>query len=104
MACCRRNRRIGSVCSRSGDMRKLKAGLEIFRNFSADRWFTRKPPRDAPEVPVPPLKDDEWHCMTVLPYLVDHYYDDSTEDTSNVQFYTEHQLNGMSSTFKCRLV
>lgn len=61
------------------------------------RWFNRKPPRDEPEVPIPPLKDDEWHSMTVLPYLEDHYYDDSTEDASNVQFYTEHQLNGMIS-------
>lgn len=58
------------------------------------RWFTRKPPRDLHEVPIPPLKDDEWHCMTVLPYLVDHYYDDSAEDPNNVQYFTEHQLNG----------
>lgn len=35
--------------------------------------------------------------MTVLPYLVDHYYDDSSEDANNVQFYTERQLNGMIS-------
>lgn len=43
---------------------------------------------------MPPLKDDEWHCMTVLPYLFDHFYD-STEDANNVQYFTERQLNGM---------
>lgn len=58
-------------------------------------WFTRKPPRDAVEVPIPPLKGDEFHCMTVLPYLVDHYFDDSSDDGNNVQFYTERELNGM---------
>ncbi|XP_060528996.1 serine/threonine-protein kinase STK11 isoform X2 [Cylas formicarius] len=39
-------------------------------------WFIRKPPTIGYEVPIPPLKNDEWHNMTVLPYLIDHYYDD----------------------------
>lgn len=31
--------------------------------------------------------------MTVLPYLVDHYYESRSED-GDIQYFTEHQLNG----------
>lgn len=55
-------------------------------------WCNRKPARDSVEVPIPPLRDDEWHNMTVLPYLVDHYYESRSED-GDIQYFTEHQLN-----------
>ncbi|EFA10720.1 polarization-related protein LKB1 [Tribolium castaneum] len=55
-------------------------------------WFSRRPPVTAPPVPIPPLRNDEFHCMTVLPYLFDHYYD--TSDTANnVEYFTERELN-----------
>lgn len=54
-------------------------------------WFIRKPPRTLEEVPVPPLRGDEHHSMTVLPYLMYyHYGDDSPHST---QYITERQLN-----------
>lgn len=56
------------------------------------RWFNRKPPYDSVEVPIPPLKKDEDHNMTVLPYLVDHYYE--THSDEDIQYFTERQLNG----------
>lgn len=31
--------------------------------------------------------------MTVLPYLIDHYYDDNMDNVST-QYFTEHELNG----------
>lgn len=58
------------------------------------RWCNRKPPRDSVEVPIPPLKSDEWHCMTVLPYLVEHYYDTHSSEDGDIQYFTERQLNG----------
>ncbi|KAJ8981303.1 hypothetical protein NQ317_004040 [Molorchus minor] len=58
-------------------------------------WFTRRPPQIGTEVPIPPLRGDEWHNMTVLPYLIDHYYDDPSEDVNGVQYFTEHELNGV---------
>lgn len=46
-------------------------------------------------MPIPPLKGDEWHCMTVLPYLMDHYYEENTnQGIDPVEYITEHELNG----------
>ncbi|XP_019870588.1 serine/threonine-protein kinase STK11 isoform X2 [Aethina tumida] len=55
-------------------------------------WFNKKPPKTGQMVPIPPLKGDEWHNMTTIPYLMDHYYDLS-ENVEDEKFYTEHQLN-----------
>lgn len=63
------------------------------------RWFTRKPPQIEIQVPIPPLRGDEWHNMTVLPYLVDHYYDDPNEEVNGTQYFTEHELNGNDHLF-----
>lgn len=52
-------------------------------------WFVRKPPRNEAEVKVPPLRGDEFHSMTVLPYLYDYHYGPIT--ASN-QFITERQI------------
>ncbi|CAH1375721.1 hypothetical protein MTP99_017128 [Tenebrio molitor] len=55
-------------------------------------WFSRRPPQNATPVPIPPLRNDEFHCMTVLPYLFDHYYDTS-DAANNHQYFTERELN-----------
>ncbi|KAG8233462.1 hypothetical protein J437_LFUL013749 [Ladona fulva] len=39
-------------------------------------WFMRKPPRSLEWVPVPPLRGNELHTMTVLPYLHQYHYRD----------------------------
>ncbi|XP_074031575.1 lkb1/serine/threonine kinase 11 isoform X1 [Leptinotarsa decemlineata] len=56
-------------------------------------WCSRRPPKTNVRVPVPPLKGDEWHNMTVLPYLVDHYYEDLGDSLNDAQYFTEHELN-----------
>lgn len=54
-------------------------------------WFVRKPPRTLEQVPIPPLRGDEQHSMTVLPYLMlDNYGEDSS---NSIEYYTERQLN-----------
>ncbi|KAJ1531685.1 hypothetical protein ONE63_000354 [Megalurothrips usitatus] len=55
-------------------------------------WFLRKPSQTLEQVPVPPLRGDELHNMTVLPYLMDFHY---VEDSASVQpqYYTEHERN-----------
>lgn len=57
------------------------------------QWVTRKPPITRVDVPIPPLKGDEWHNITVLPYLIDHYYTSSNEYLNDDEFYTERELN-----------
>ncbi|KAK9718441.1 Protein kinase domain [Popillia japonica] len=65
-------------------------------------WFLQRPPRLGEEVPIPPLRGDELHSMTVLPYLIEHYYlpyliehyyDCHSEAGSDIQFITERDLN-----------
>lgn len=56
-------------------------------------WCIRKPSRDSIRVPIPPLKGDEWHNMTVLPYLFDHYYETHSNEEGDIQYFTERQLN-----------
>lgn len=62
-------------------------------------WFVRKPPRTLDQVPIPPLRGDEQHSMTVLPYLMlDNYGEDSS---NSIEYYTERQLNGNICFFLC---
>lgn len=68
----------------------ITTAIEIFR------WCTRKPSKTTAHVPIPPLKSDEWHCMTVLPYLMEHYYEENTnQELEHVEYITEHELNGI---------
>ncbi|XP_058800756.1 serine/threonine-protein kinase STK11 [Phymastichus coffea] len=53
------------------------------------RWTTSNPPKTLEQVPFPPRRGDEWHTMTVLPYLMDHHY--GTDN--NINYYTERELN-----------
>ncbi|KAH0944478.1 hypothetical protein HN011_008418 [Eciton burchellii] len=54
------------------------------------RWTVRKHPKTQKEVPIPPLKSNGCHSMTVLPYLME-YHQEGVDD--NPVYYTEHQLN-----------
>ncbi|CAG9829291.1 unnamed protein product [Diabrotica balteata] len=74
---------------------ELRFSLQEIRKHG---WFNRRPPDCSPHVPIPPFKDDYWHKMTVLPYLVNHYYDDPDESANDEQYYTEHELNEMEKT------
>lgn len=64
-----------------------------------------KPPPSDYKVPIPPLKNDEWHNMTVFPYLIDYYYEDyangvtydedgNMANSEEPQYFTERELNG----------
>lgn len=55
-------------------------------------WFIRRPVRLPGEkgVPIPPLRGDELHSMTVVPYLIDLHY--GGECGSSEQFITEREL------------
>jgi len=45
-------------------------------------------------VPVPPLRGDEFHSMTVLPYLFNYHYEDEDSFPPNAQYETERELRG----------
>ena len=53
-------------------------------------WTTSRPQKTLECVPIPPLRGDEWHTMTVLPYLMESHYGND----SNSTYYTERELNG----------
>lgn len=53
-------------------------------------WTICEHPKMQKEVPIPPLKSNGCHSMTVLPYLMEYHY--GVDD--NPVYYTEHQLNG----------
>ncbi|KAJ8668063.1 hypothetical protein QAD02_009726 [Eretmocerus hayati] len=53
------------------------------------QWTLCRPPKTLEEVPIPPLRGDEWHSMSVLPYLVEHHY--GTDDKPT--YFTERDLN-----------
>ncbi|XP_022905395.2 serine/threonine-protein kinase STK11 [Onthophagus taurus] len=64
------------------------------QDIRENAWFGHKPKRDCEPVPIPPLRGDELHSMTVLPYLIDHYYETQSDGgISDVQYFTEHELN-----------
>lgn len=67
------------------------------------RWCSRKPPKISAHVPIPPLKGDEIHHMTVLPYLMEHYYEESSNQgiEEHVEYITEHELNGTLTLRLC---
>nr|CAD7445054.1 unnamed protein product [Timema bartmani] len=67
------------------DSEKRYSLLQIRQNA----WFNRKPPESLDFVPVPPLRGDEFHTMTVLPYLMELHYGD---DPNSTEYITEHQL------------
>jgi len=57
-------------------------------------------PKTQQQVPIPPLKSNGCHSMTVLPYLMEYHYGVD----ENPIYYTEHQLNGRSIMFVCTLI
>ncbi|PSN51071.1 Serine/threonine-protein kinase STK11 [Blattella germanica] len=65
-------------------------------------WFNRKPARTLEYVPIPPLRGDEFHTMTVLPYLMEYHYGDETGGTENhSEYITERELNGNLKCCSC---
>uniref|UniRef100_A0A8D8ZKG3 non-specific serine/threonine protein kinase n=2 Tax=Cacopsylla melanoneura TaxID=428564 RepID=A0A8D8ZKG3_9HEMI len=54
-------------------------------------WVIHYPPIDEDPVPVPPIKSDELHNMTVLPYLQQYHYGSS--DSLHSAYITERELN-----------
>lgn len=71
-------------------------------------WLNRKPARTYDHVPIPPLRGDEIHSMTVLPYLLEHHYEPPPSVSDNGQsgsyYYTEHQLNEERKQYENNLV
>lgn len=78
----------------------LKSLIEGMLQKDADKRFTLQQikrhawticehPKMQKEVPIPPLKSNGCHSMTVLPYLMEYHY--GVDD--NPVYYTEHQLN-----------
>ena len=68
---------------------------DIEKRFSLQQirqhsWTMCIPPKTLERVPIPPLRGDEWHTMTVLPYLMEHHYGADNNPT----YYTERELNG----------
>ncbi|XP_014211652.1 serine/threonine-protein kinase STK11 [Copidosoma floridanum] len=52
-------------------------------------WTLCVPSKTLESVPIPPLRGDELHTMTVLPYLMEHHYGAENNPT----YYTERELN-----------
>ncbi|XP_011698803.1 PREDICTED: serine/threonine-protein kinase STK11 isoform X1 [Wasmannia auropunctata] len=78
----------------------LKSLIEGMLQKDADKRFTLQQvkrhawtmcehPKTQQQVPIPPLKSNGCHSMTVLPYLME--YHNGVDD--NPIYYTEHQLN-----------
>ncbi|XP_043463411.1 serine/threonine-protein kinase STK11 [Leptopilina heterotoma] len=78
-------------------LKSLLAGMlekDVDKRFSLQEirrhpWIISRPQKTLEEVPIPPLRGDEWHTMTALPYLMEHHY--GTDNNST--YFTEHQLN-----------
>ncbi|XP_063229935.1 serine/threonine-protein kinase STK11 [Bacillus rossius redtenbacheri] len=65
-------------------------------------WFSRKPLQTLEFVPVPPLRGDEFHTMTVLPYLMDFHYGDNHNSTDDhADFISDHQLQEERKLQEC---
>lgn len=88
----------------------LKSLIEGMLQKDADKRFTlqqvkrhawtiyKHTIKQEEEVPIPPLKKDGWHSMTVLPYIIE-YHSEVVDD--NPTYYTEHELNGMCCVCIC---
>lgn len=62
-------------------------------------WTMCRPQKSEEAVPIPPLRGNEWHTMTVLPYLMDHHY----ETDNNPTYFTERELNGNNLWLFCKI-
>ncbi|CAG9760959.1 unnamed protein product [Ceutorhynchus assimilis] len=72
-------------------------------------WVNANPPASDYRVLIPPIKNDIWHNMTILPYLCDHYYEnDSNSEASydecgmldDAEYITERELNAAIENHK----
>lgn len=78
-----------------GMLRKDMDERLTLQQVKSHPWTISRPSQTSEEVPIPALRDDEWHTMTVLPYLMEHHYGVDNDPT----YFTEHQLNGQHHTF-----
>uniref|UniRef100_A0AAR5PMV0 non-specific serine/threonine protein kinase n=1 Tax=Dendroctonus ponderosae TaxID=77166 RepID=A0AAR5PMV0_DENPD len=87
-----------------GMLRKNPVERFNLQQIRQHSWVNMKPPPSDYKVPIPPLKNDQWHNMTVFPYLIDYYYEDygngvTYDEDGNVansekpQYFTERELN-----------
>ena len=65
------------------------------QNIKSHPWVLCRHPENEERVPIPPLRGDKWHTMTVLPYLMEYHYESNNGPT----YYTERELNGETTKF-----
>lgn len=63
--------------------------------FIVSSWFISRPGKLETAVPVPALRGDDLHTMTVLPYLIAYHYGSD----ESPQFVTARELNGEYYSF-----
>lgn len=56
-------------------------------------WFVCRHPRTSEKVPIPPLRGDSMHNMTVLPYLFNYHSYETPSDNED-EFITEKLIKG----------
>ncbi|CAH0381995.1 unnamed protein product [Bemisia tabaci] len=64
-----------------GMLQKQPADRFSIQQIRQNLWFIVNPPRIEPEVPVPNLRGQKDHKMTVLPYIIDYF--DETKGSSD---------------------
>ncbi|XP_076266657.1 serine/threonine-protein kinase STK11-like isoform X1 [Rhynchophorus ferrugineus] len=92
----------------AGMLKKDPTERLSLRQIRQHPWLTRKPPPGDYVVSIPPLKNDQFHNMTVLPYLIEHYYhadepcydEDGNMTYSETEYVTERQLNAAAENQK----
>lgn len=57
------------------------------------RWFVCRHPRTSEKVPIPPLRGDSMHNMTVLPCLF-NYHSCETSSENGEEYVTEKLIKG----------
>ncbi|XP_018321147.1 serine/threonine-protein kinase STK11-like isoform X2 [Agrilus planipennis] len=77
----------------NGMLRKDPGDRFSIKQIRQHDWCIRKPSKCGQAVPIPPLRGDEFHSITVLPYLMEHYYECQGSDDGEYEYYTERQLN-----------
>lgn len=64
------------------------------------RWFVCRHPKTSEKVPIPPLRGDSMHNMTVLPYLF-NYHSCETPSDNEEEYITEKLIKGNKPKHYC---
>lgn len=67
-------------------------------HFFVLRWFVCRHPRTLEKVPIPPLRGDSMHNMTVLPCLF-NYHSSETPSENEEEYITEKLMKGIYLKF-----